>query len=90
MTEQEKIEKLACEVHKVYCKAYSKRFGKAYFTKGDYSKLDEGTKNYDRAFVRWHLSKIQPLVEVAKLVISRTNPLAVKFLEKALKDLEAK
>ena len=47
-------EELAAEVHNVYCKAYERRFGKPYWTNGDYSKLDKETQDYDRAFVLWH------------------------------------
>lgn len=54
-------EELAAEVHRVYCAQYEKNFGKPYRTGGDYSKLDESTKDYDRAFVRWHQEKIAAL-----------------------------
>ena len=45
------FEKLAEKVHKVYCKQYLKDNGKPYWTEGDYSKLDEKTKQYDRNIV---------------------------------------
>ena len=61
MTEVKTIEALAAEVHGIYCVEYEKRFGKPYWTGADYSKLDEPTKDYDRAFVRWHLERIERL-----------------------------
>lgn len=42
-------ESLAAEIHRVYCTAYEKRFGKPYFTNGDYNLLEEPVKDYDRA-----------------------------------------
>lgn len=57
----EEIEVLAAEVHGVYCKQYEKNFGKPYRTGGDYSILEEPVKDYDRAFVRWHLERIASL-----------------------------
>jgi hypothetical protein len=46
------IEKLAGIVHKAYCGQYKKKHGKDYWTKGDYSLLDEETKEFDRVTVR--------------------------------------
>lgn len=46
-------EELSAEIHKCYCRAYERRFGKPYFTNGDYSKLDEPTKDYDREMADW-------------------------------------
>ena len=37
------IEKVSAEIHKCYCRVYERRFGKPYWTNGDYSKLDEST-----------------------------------------------
>ena len=51
------IEALSAETHKIYCEAYQKRHGKPYWTNGDYSKLDEETKEYDRHFVRWAITR---------------------------------
>lgn len=56
---KDEIEKLSSEIHNLYCEEYKKRFGKEYHTKGDYSLLDEATKNYDRNIARWHLKKIE-------------------------------
>lgn len=58
------IEALAAETHKIYCEAYEKRFGKPFWTNGDYSKLDEPTKEYDRHFVRWAIKRF--LVDYSK------------------------
>lgn len=44
-------EEMAEKVHKVYCEQYQKDKGEVYWTGGDYSLLDEKTKNYDRAIV---------------------------------------
>lgn len=46
------IEKLAEAVHKAYCAQRIKEGKEPYWTGGDYSKLDEATKDYDRATVR--------------------------------------
>ena len=57
----EEIEKVSAEIHKCYCRAYEKMFGNPYHTEGDYSKLDEPTKDYDREMARWHLEQITVL-----------------------------
>ena len=48
----ELLERCAAAVHRAYCKNYLKRKGVAYWTGGDYSKLDEETKEIDRSTVR--------------------------------------
>lgn len=50
-------EELSAEIHKCYCRAYERRFGKPYWTNGNYSKLDESTKDYDREMADWHLNE---------------------------------
>lgn len=57
----EEIEKISAEIHKCYCRAYENRFGKPYWTNGDYSLLDEPTKDYDREMARWHISELSAL-----------------------------
>ena len=57
----EAFELIAEQIHKVHCRAYTKIIGLPYWTGGDYSKLDELTKDYDRAFARWHLAQIESL-----------------------------
>jgi len=47
------LELLSEKVHKVYCEQYLKDHGKPYWTDNDYSKLDDRTKEYDRAIVRF-------------------------------------
>jgi hypothetical protein len=46
------IEKIASAVHVAYCDDYLKRKGIPYWTNGDYSLLNEETKEIDRATVR--------------------------------------
>lgn len=53
----EDIEKISAEIHGVYCKQYQKNNGSPYRTNGDYSKLDEPTKDYDRVLVRWIIKR---------------------------------
>ncbi len=52
MSKDEVLERLAEAVHKAYCVHYKKMHGKEYWTKGDYSLLDDETKEYDRVTVR--------------------------------------
>ena len=61
------VEALAAEIHGIYCKQYEKNFGKPYKTNGDYYLLDEPTKDYDRAFVLWHLAKMRASQEQLRL-----------------------
>lgn len=48
----ELLEQCAEAVHKAYCRNYEERNEKEYWTRGDYNKLDEETKEIDRATVR--------------------------------------
>lgn len=57
MKDNNYIEELSCAVHRAYCKQYLKREGKQYWTGGDYSMLDEETKDIDRATVKAVLAK---------------------------------
>ena len=52
-------ELISAEIHKCYCRAYERRFGKPYWTNGDYSKLDEATKDYDREMADWHIKQME-------------------------------
>ncbi|KKN78827.1 hypothetical protein LCGC14_0345990 [marine sediment metagenome] len=54
----EEIERISEVVHKAYCKQYEIKHGKPYWTNGDYSLLDEPTKEFDRATVRAVLEAI--------------------------------
>jgi len=46
------IEALAAAVHRAYCENYEARKGEPYWTGGDYERLDDETKEIDRATVR--------------------------------------
>lgn len=46
------IEQISEVVHKAYCEERTRQGKEPYWTHGDYSKLDEATKDYDRATVR--------------------------------------
>lgn len=60
MTESEAmVESISAEVHKCYCRAYERRFGEPYWTGGDYSKLDEPTKDYDREMARYLIAALK-------------------------------
>ena len=51
--EQEIDIEMICEkVHQAYCKYHLENKGTEYWTKGDYSKLNEDGKEYDRRTVR--------------------------------------
>ena len=50
--EEALLEKCSEAVHKAYCNYYLKNKGEAYWTKGDYSLLDEPTKQIDRETVK--------------------------------------
>lgn len=65
----EKIEKLAERVHWAYCANYEIRKGKEYWTKGDFTKLDEETKEIDRETVRAVLSGIHAELSEKKILI---------------------
>ncbi len=53
------IEEIAEEVHKAYCEHFKKVHpGEEYWTKGDYSLLDDNIKEYDRVTIRAVLKAI--------------------------------
>lgn len=52
MVTDKELEVIAMQVHQAYCVQYEVKHGKPYWTLGDYSKLDEETKEFDRATVR--------------------------------------
>jgi hypothetical protein len=97
MDELEEIESVSAEIHKCYCRAYERRFGKPYWTNGDYSKLDEETKNYDREMARWHLEQIRversPLREaeeaMKELLSSHFNLYKAHFGENSNPEVDA-
>lgn len=49
MAKMKVTEAMCAKVHQAYCEKYKKKHGKTYWTGGDYSKLDEETKDFDRA-----------------------------------------
>jgi len=62
-------ELLAEKIHKVYCKYRLEVHGSEYWTKGDYSLLDEKTKEADRYMARFIMENfidkelsVEPLV----------------------------
>jgi hypothetical protein len=55
--ESDDVEILAQQIHKVYCAYYQNRHGKNYWTNGDYSLLDEETKEADRYMARFILKR---------------------------------
>ena len=67
-TLDEKIEKLAEEVHWVHCVHYELTHDKLHWTEGDFSKLDEETKQMDRDIVRAVLQGIQKELSTKVLV----------------------
>ena len=60
-SDEQMVERCAEAVHKAYCKNYFERNGKPYWTNGDYSRLDEQTKEIDRVTVRAVLSESELL-----------------------------
>ena len=46
------LEILAARVHKAYCEEYERQNGQPHWTGGDYDKLDESAKEFDRVTVR--------------------------------------
>lgn len=47
------LEVLSERIHKLYCVQYEKDHGEPYWTNGDYSKLEERVKEYDRNIARF-------------------------------------
>lgn len=52
-SKEREIEELSEQIHKNYCQYVLERTGNPYWTNGDYSKLDEETKEADRIQARW-------------------------------------
>lgn len=55
------IEGLAERIHWVYCEQHKKNEGKEYWSGGDYYKLEEKVKDYDRAMARFILENFTPI-----------------------------
>ena len=57
--DNEWIEDMSERIHKVYCQYYIDVKGEEYWTKGDYSKLNEDTKDFDRESVKVCLKEVK-------------------------------
>lgn len=75
-----KIEKLSEKIHKLYCDQYLKNNHEPYWTKGDYDRLNEETKEYDRNIARFinehtnsKLKKIIKIMNKNKKLYARNN-----------------
>lgn len=66
----ENVERLARQIHKIYCTEYNRQEGKPYWTEGDYSKLKEETKEYDRVLARYILENYALRVKEKTVCIS--------------------
>lgn len=58
---KQNIEELAAEVHKAYCKVYEEQKGCPYWTMGDYDRLSEGSKEFDRATAKAVIAFLEKL-----------------------------
>jgi hypothetical protein len=67
--EEHDVERLARKVHETYCDCHRKRTGEEYWTKGDYDKLSEEMKEYDRAVARMFLSAAPANDKVLEITI---------------------
>lgn len=79
---KEEIEAICAKVHLAYCSERLRQGNEPYWTRGDYEKLDENTKEYDRVTVRAVLN----CIEYSKLIAALGK--AEKFEEFALKLVE--
>ena len=57
------MEKIAKAVHKAYCDEFERQKGYRYWTNGNYDKLPEETKEYDRVTIRAVLKELFPAPE---------------------------
>ena len=69
MTESKdkRVEEIAEQIHHVYCAYYKARHGKEYWTEGDYSQLDEATKDADRYMAKFCLTLIEDAEREARI-----------------------
>lgn len=65
----EETEALSEKIHHLYCAQYEKDHGEPYWTNGDYSKLDERTKEYDRNIARFIHHQLQKAREEERRLI---------------------
>jgi len=86
------IEELSRQIHTNYCQYYKEKHGEEYWTKGDYDKLNEATKDADRIQARWAVGLIQSSVAEAeadlKWYAEVHEPAAIKLaVDEARKEL---
>jgi hypothetical protein len=83
------VEECSELVHKAYCNERLRQGKEEYWTKGDYSKLDEATKDYDRATVRAVLDIIVTRFGVPQRKVDREKiyPLIGELCDSASHDV---
>lgn len=62
-TQADTLEVLSAVIHQIYCDQYLKDHQVPYWTGGDYSKLDEKTKEYDRNIARFIMSDREEFIK---------------------------
>lgn len=60
---EKKIETLSEQIHRLYCEQYEKDHDKPYWTTGNYSKLEERVKEYDRNIARFIFEREAELIK---------------------------
>lgn len=88
MNREELVEIISSEIHKCYCRVYERRFGKPYWTNGDYSKLDELTKDYDREMAEFIIQDRRRIVEPLIRELKECNELGLRisYAQEAIKE----
>ena len=61
------IEPICADVHKAYCQSRLDQGREEYWTRGDYSRLDEETKEIDRYTVRSVLKSLSQSKDIIKI-----------------------
>lgn len=80
------IEQLSAEIHKLYCIQYEKDHGESYWTGGDYSKLEERVKEYDRNIARFvteqvALARVEERLELKERIEAYHNKLGADSIK---------
>ncbi len=60
------VETLSAEIHTLYCRQYEAEHGMPYWSMGDYAKLDERTKEYDRNIARFIIARCESAAREAR------------------------